>query len=234
MGPGVGARAASEVRTPLTRDRVLRAAVDLADRDGLEALTMRRLAQELGVEAMSLYHHVANKEAILDGVVGVVIGEIVEAVGSGDAAAAQDDWRVAMRARVLTARAVMLRHPWAPRVVETRTQISPVLIGYFDGTLGTLVAGGFSYDLAHHALHALGSRALGFTRELFAPPDGDAGGDDTEEMLRAMGDVFPHMVRMLAESEHRPEGQLGWCDDQYEFEFALDVVLEGLEQRRRA
>ncbi|MCF6508396.1 TetR family transcriptional regulator [Blastococcus sp. MG754426] len=217
-------------RSALTRRRVLQAAVDLADREGLPALTMRRLAQDLDVEAMSLYHHVANKEAVLDGVVEVVVGEIVGAVaGVGPDAAV--DWRGALRARILTARRVLLRHPWAPAVIETRTAMNAEVIGYFDGLLGILRAGGFSYDLAHHAMHALGSRALGFTRELFAPADPETGGEEAMAMLEQLADVYPHLAGMLADTAHRDDGVLGWCDDQAEFEFALDLLLDGLDRR---
>ncbi|MFA9429979.1 TetR family transcriptional regulator [Egicoccus sp. AB-alg2] len=163
----------SEARTPrrpLSRERVLRAAIDLADRDGIEALTMRNLAQGLGVEAMSLYHHVRNKDALLDGVVEVVVEEINAAVAPVDGTSAQD-WKAAMRERILTARAVLLRHPWAPALIETRPSISLAVMRYYDDLLALMRTGGFSYDLAHHALHALGSRALGFTQELFAPDD---------------------------------------------------------------
>lgn len=220
-------------RVPLSRRRVLRAAVALADRDGLGSLTMRGLAHELGVEAMSLYHHVANKEAVLDGAIEVVIEEIVDAVEATSAAAPHDDWQLALRARILTARSVLMRHPWAPRVLETRTTMSPAIISYFDGTLGILRAGGFSYDLAHHAMHALGSRALGFTQELFEPDDPAAAEADANEMFEQMADQFPHIVGMMAEIAHQEEGDtLGWCDDQHEFEFALDLLLDGLEQRR--
>lgn len=218
-------------RIPLSRRRVLRAAVDIADADGLAALTMRRLAAGLGVEAMSLYHHVANKEAVLDGALGVVVGELLDAVGRVDAPAPGDDWRGALRARILAARAVLLRHPWAPRVLETRTGTSPEIIGYYDGVLGILRAGGFSYDLAHHALHALGSRVLGFSQELFEPDGGDAGAGDAA-MIEQMAERFPNIVGMLVAVAHDdPDGTLGWCDDQVEFEFGLDVLLDGLEQR---
>ncbi|HSJ45398.1 MAG TPA: TetR family transcriptional regulator [Euzebyales bacterium] len=127
MAPRTDVEATTErPRIPLSRGRVLRAAVDVADRGGLEALTMRRLAQELGVEAMSLYHHVANKEAVLDGVIEVVVGEILEGVDRADAPAPDDDWQSAMRARIVAAREVLLRHPWAPRLLETRTTMSPM------------------------------------------------------------------------------------------------------------
>ncbi|MBS3939360.1 MAG: TetR/AcrR family transcriptional regulator C-terminal domain-containing protein [Actinobacteria bacterium] len=223
------------VRGRLSRQRVLDAAVALADREGLDSLTMRRLAAELGVEAMSLYHHVANKDAILDGLVEVVTGEILEAVGQADAPDPHDDWRTAMRTRILAARTVMLRHPWAPRVIETRTSISPALMGYYDGVLGIMRAGGFSWDLAHQAMHALGSRALGFTQELFQPDDAGAGEAETMTMLAQMAELFPNLVGMLAEVAHDdPEPGLGWCDDQREFEFGLDLLLDGLEHRRAA
>ncbi|MEX2504240.1 MAG: TetR/AcrR family transcriptional regulator, partial [Egicoccus sp.] len=212
---------------------VLRAAVALADREGLDALTMRRLATELGVEAMSLYHHVANKDAILDGVVEVVTDEVVAAVGATNAPPPQDDWQAAMRARILAARTVMLRHRWAPRVIETRTAMSPALMGYYDGVLGIMRAGGFDWDIAHQAMHALGSRALGFTQELFRPDDGEPENAESLAAFGQMADVFPHLVGMLAEVAHDdPAQRLGWCDDQREFEFGLDVLLDGLERRR--
>jgi AcrR family transcriptional regulator len=224
---------AEQARAPLSRWRVLRAAVDVADRGGLEALTMRRLAQELGVEAMSLYHHVANKEAILDGVVEVVVEEIHEAVDRAEAPDPGDDWKTAMRARILAARTVLVGHPWAPRVLETRSTTSLAVVGYFDGVLGIFRAAGFSYDLAHHALHALGSRALGFSQELFEADDPEAADAETTAMLEQMADRFPHIVGMLAEVAHDDaDTTLGWCDDQFEFEFGLDLILDGLERRR--
>ncbi|TDB84612.1 TetR family transcriptional regulator [Actinomadura sp. KC216] len=225
---------AEQPRIPLSRGRVLRAAVALADRDGLGALTMRRLAQEVGVEAMSLYHHVANKEAVLDGIVEVVLGEVMAAVESVEAPPPDRDWRAALRARILAARDVFLRHPWAPQVLESRTTTSPLVIAYYDHVVGVLRAGGFSYDLAHRTLHVLGSRALGFTQELFtpgAPRPAEAADAGTAEMA----DRFPHLAGMVAAAVHDdPDGTLGFCDDQFEFEFALDLILEGLERRRAA
>ena len=150
-------------RTPLTRERVLRAAVALADERGIEALTMRNLGQELGVEAMSLYNHVANKEAILDGVVEVVIGEVVDAVEDvtlSDPA----EWKPLTRRRILAAREVMLRHRWAPKVLESRTQPPAVLMRYYDGLLGLMLRGNFSADLAHHAMHASAAARSGSRR----------------------------------------------------------------------
>ena len=232
MTPWTDAEEATEQpRIPLSRRRVLRAAVAIADRDGLPSLTMRRLAQELGVEAMSLYHHVANKEAVLDGVVEVILAEITEAVNGAEAPAPEEDWRAALRTRVLTAREVLLRHRWAPRVLESRTTTSPAVVGYYDGVVGILRAGGFSFDLAHRALHVLGSRALGFTQELFDPSGADPA--DAAATMEQMADHFPHIAGMLADAVHDdPDGTLGFCDDQFEFEFALDLILEGLERRR--
>lgn len=221
-------------RNPLTRERVLRAAVELADRGGLEALTMRNLAHELGAEAMSLYYHVANKEAILDGVLDVVMDEINEAVSMVDGPPATEDWKTLIRARILAAREVLLGHRWAPRLIETRTSISPATMRYFDGLLGVLRGGGFSYDLAHHAMHALGSRGLGFTQELFEPENADEGEEDISEAMAEMADQFPHLTGMMIEVAHDdPDSTLGWCDDQFEFEFGLDLILEGLDSMRR-
>jgi len=221
-----------ERRAPLSRERVLETAVAIADESGIDSLTMRHLAEALGVEAMSLYYHVANKEAVLDGIADVIVDEINQAVSRVDQPTAEDDWKVAMRTRILTAREVLLEHRWAPEVMESRTNVSPGVIRYFDGLLGIFRGGGFSYDLAHHALHALGSRALGFTQELFEPED-DAGDEESMEMLEQMAGQFPHLVGMLAEVVHDdPDSTLGWCDDQVEFEFGLDLILDGLDRLR--
>ncbi|MFC9970580.1 TetR/AcrR family transcriptional regulator [Spirillospora sp. NPDC127200] len=222
-------------RVPLSRRRVLRAAVALADREGLDALTMRRLAQEVGAEAMSLYHHVANKGAVLDGVVEVVLGEVMAAVDGIEAPPPEEDWRAALRARILAARQVLLRHRWAPQVLETRTTTSPAVIAYYDHVVALLRAGGFSFDLAHRALHVLGSRALGFTQELFRPDPGQTANAQAAAMMEQMAEQFPNIVGMLADAVHDdPGGTLGFCDDQFEFEFALDLILEGLERHRAA
>jgi AcrR family transcriptional regulator len=223
----------TETRIPLSRRRVLEAAIDLADREGIEALTMRRLGQELGVEAMSLYNHVANKEDLLDGVVETLIIEIDRRVIEIDPPANTDDWKRAMRERILTARSVLLRHPWAPGVIESRTEMHPPLIGYFDGLLGVFVAGGFTFDVAHHAMHALGSRALGFTQELFVPDDDGASAEMTTEMIIQMASVYPNIAGMLEVISHDPtEDSLGWCDDETEFTFGLDLILDGLDRLR--
>jgi AcrR family transcriptional regulator len=223
---------APQPRIPLSRERVLRAAVKLADEGGLQALTMRRLAEELGAEAMSLYHHVAGKEEVLDGLAEVIAGEVNDAVGEIGVPSAGAGWKKAVRQRILTAREVLLRHPWAPRVFETRTALSPAVLEYHDRLLGLMRDGGFSYQLAHHALHALGSRALGFTQELFDPGDGGQG-EETTAMLEQLAGQFPHLAAMLREVAHDdPDSTLGWCDDQTEFEFGLDLILDGLDRLR--
>ncbi len=211
---------------------MLRAAVGVADEGGIESLTMRRLAEELGAEAMSLYYHVANKEDLLDGVVDVIATEINEVVDRIDVPAEGADWKGAVRRRILSARQVLLRHPWAPHVFETRTNTSLAVLRYYDALLGLMRSGGFSYDLAHHAMHALGSRALGFAQELFDPADG-AGGEDANAVLESMAGQLPHLVGMMTEIAHDDPGStLGWCDDQTEFEFALDLILDGLDRMR--
>jgi AcrR family transcriptional regulator len=216
----------------LSRERVLRAAVNVADEGGIGSLTMRRLAEELGAEAMSLYYHVADKDAVLDGIVDVVAREINEVVDQIDVPSKGADWKKAVRQRILSAREVLLRHRWAPGVFETRTNTSPAVVQYFDALLGLMRDGGFSYDLAHHALHALGSRALGFTQELFDPGD-EAGDEEATAMLASMADQLPHLVGMMNEVAHDdPDSTLGWCDDQTEFEFGLDLILDGLDRMR--
>ncbi len=230
----------SRARTPLSRERVLRAAVKVADEGGIESVTMRRLADELGAEAMSLYYHVAKKEDILDGLVDVIAREINDAVGQIKASQikasqiqANGAWKAAVRHRILTAREVFLRHPWGPGVFENRAGASPEVLRYYDALVGLMRDGGFSYDLVHHALHALGSRALGFSQELLEP-DGDASDDPAAALPEAMAEQFPHLAGMLAEVVHDdPDSTLGWCDDQFEFEFGLDLILDGLDAMRR-
>ena len=195
---------------------------------------MRNVAHELEVEAMSLYYHLDNKEQLLDGMVEVVIEEINEAANQIPVSSEPAEWKEAMRKRILLARDVQLRHPWAPAVIETRTTMSMVAIEYFHGLLELFRGGGFSYDLAHHAMHALGSRALGFSQELFNPEsaaDPDQVEEETAEMMEQMAAKFPLLMEMLAEIAHEgPDTTLGWCDDQTEFEFALDVTLNGLDR----
>ena len=223
----------SQPRLPLSRERVLQAAVKIADEGGIEALTMRRLAEELGAEAMSLYYHVASKEHVLDGIAEAVIAEVNDVVGAIDAPSAGASWKTAVRRRILAAREVLLRHPWAPRVFETRTTTSPAVLLYLDGLLGLMRDGGFSYDLIHHALHALGSRALGFSQELFDPSGGDGDDDEATAALASMASQIPHLVGMMMEVAHDdPDSTLGWCDDQTEFEFGLDLILDGLDRMR--
>jgi AcrR family transcriptional regulator len=223
-------------RSPLTRDRVLRTAMDLADRNGLDALTMRALADELGVEAMSLYYHLPNKSAILDGVVEVAFDEIEREVGGFEAAAEGTGgpaWTSALRERILGARRVLLRHPWVPVVMESRATFGPTMARYVDGVVGTMRAGGLSHDLIHHSLHALGSRMYGFVQEL--GPDDDASTPTEPAELAAMAAIAPNLAAMLADVAHDdPDSTLGWCDDQTEFEFGLDILLEGIERRRVA
>lgn len=208
------------------------AAIELADESGIESLTMRKLAARLDVEAMSLYHHVANKDALLTGVLDTIVAEIEEELGDVTQPVTPDSWRSILRNRILTARRVMLSHPWATGLIETRSTSTPSILRYMNALLGILLDGGFSYDLGHHTLHALGSRALGFNQELFQPAPGATDGD-TSDMVGDMAAELPNLVGMLSEVVHAdgPEATLGWCDDQTEFEFGLDVLLDGLEKR---
>jgi AcrR family transcriptional regulator len=220
----------TKARSPLNRERVLRAAIRLADKSGIESLSMRKLGGEVGVEAMSLYNHVAGKEDILDGMIELIVGEINEAVGATDGP--PDDWKAGMRQDILAARRVLLRHRWAPDVLESRNNFSPAVMKYFDSLIERFRAAGFSMDLTHHALHALGSRALGFTQELY--DDSEQPDADTVAMLQQMSTRFPNIVAMVAEVSHDTDTTLGWCDDQFEFEFALDLLLDGLDRLRAA
>ena len=216
--------AEAQAREPLSRERVLRAAVALADEGGVGSLSMRRLARELGVVPMALYKHVANKDEMLDGMVDVVVGEI-------DPPEVGTDWKPAVRRRVLSARRALLRHPWASRVLESRTNPTPTVLAYMDSMLGLFRAGGFSVDLTHHAVHAMGSRLFGFSQELF-DDSADAGAAPDPEVVRALAS-FPHLTELLLAITHDQGSVVGpGCDDQFEFEFALDLLLDGLERLR--
>jgi AcrR family transcriptional regulator len=210
-------------RAQLTRQRVVAAAVGLADRDGIESISMRRLAQELGVEAMSLYTHVRSKEDLLDGMADAVISEIPLSVDGAD-------WKVSLRQTVLAARTVMLRHPWAPRTVETRAAPGPAALGYANAVMGILRTGGFTIAQVHHALHILGSRLLGFTQALF-DDSGDLDPETAARLESQLGATHPYAVEMALAVTHT--GALGSCDDDAEFTFALDFILDGLGRLRR-
>jgi AcrR family transcriptional regulator len=223
---------AAPKRLPLTRERVLNAAAALADEHGIDALTMRSLGRELGVEAMSLYNHVSNKADLLDGLVEIVTGEVVAAVDEIGPPTSPAEWKAVARQRILTAREVLLRHRWAPGLLESRAGMPPSLLAYYDSLLGLMREAGFSLDLAHHALHALGSRVLGFSQELFVTDDKDVDADAAAMMFRQMAGRYPHLTELLRIVTHDPDSTLGGCDDQFEFEFGLDLLLDGLERLR--
>ena len=207
-----------ERRPQLTRQRVMTVAIELADRDGIDSISMRKLAQELGVEAMSLYTHVRNKEDLLDGMVDAVIGQIpISADGAG--------WKASLRQMALAARSVILRHPWAARTIETRSAPGPAALRYVNAVLGIFREGGFSIAQAHHGLHILGSRALGFTQDLF-DDSGDLDPETAARLADALGATHPYVVEMALAVTH--SGTLGPCDDDAEFVFALDLILDGL------
>ena len=203
-------------------------AIGLADRDGIESISMRKLAQELGVEAMSLYTHVRNKEDLLDGMVDAVTGLIPVEAGPADRRTA--GWRTSLRRMALGARGVMLRHPWAPRVIETRAAPGPAVLAYVNAVLGVLREGGFSVAQAHSALHILGSRMFGFTRDLFAE-SAAADPEAAPSLPAGFAAVFPYAAEMAVAVAHG--GALGPCDDDVEFGVGLDFILDGLDRLRR-
>ncbi|MET8154511.1 TetR/AcrR family transcriptional regulator C-terminal domain-containing protein [Actinoplanes sp. NPDC049668] len=208
----------------LSRERVLHAAVALADVIGIEALSMRKLAQELGVVPMALYKHVANRDELVDGMVDTVVARI-------DAPEHGTDWKPAVRQRVLSARRTMLRHPWVSRAIETRQAPTPAVLGYLDSVIGMFRAGGFSADLTHHVMHAMGSRVLGFTQELFTAQEGPADPAAAAAAARELAAAFPYVAEMALAAAHEDASIVGsGCDDQFEFEFALEVLLDGFER----
>ena len=216
--PGAG-------RARLTRERVLRAAVLLADSGGLEALTMRRLGEELGVEAMSLYKHVANKEDLLDGMVDLVFAEIE--LPTGDT-----DWRTAMRARAVSARAALTRHPWATALMQSRTAPGGATLRHHDTVIGTLRRAGFSVALTAHAFSAIDAYVYGFALQERSLPFETA--EQAAEVGRQMfarmpPGEFPHLTELTAEHILRPGYDYG-----DEFEYGLDLVLDGLARALQA
>ena len=181
-------------RATLTRQRVLEAAVELADRDGIESVSMRRLGQELGVEAMSLYTHVRSKDDLLGGMVEVVMGQVRARRRGGD-------WKATLRRAVLAARGVLLRHPWAPAIIETRAAPGPATLRQYDTVMGILREGGFSLELTHHAIHLMGSRLLGFTQDPF-DDSADPGPEAAAAVAEHLRATHPHVAEMALAATH--------------------------------
>ena len=208
-------------RLPLNRERVLRAAIGLADEGGLDSLSMRKLGQELGVEAMSLYNHVDSKDDILDGIVDLVAGEFeVPTIGL--------EWKAAIRHSAISAHEVLLRHPWACSLSMSRPRVGPAKLRFVDAMVGSLREAGFTTQLAHNAMHAIEGHISGFTlQEQSFPSDIEAMGPQVTAILlrRQILDEYPHISEVVLGSTH---------DDQVEFEFVLDLLLDGLERARDA
>lgn len=208
-------------RAPLTREKVLLGAVAVADDGGLGSLTIRSLAQHLGVKPMSVYHHVANKEEILDGVVDLVFAEI-------DLPSPDGDWRSQMSRRAHSARRVLRRHPWAVALMESRTSPGPATLRHHDATIATLRKGGFSVELTAHAYALLDSYVYGFAlQEASLPFEGpDAAAGVAESIMEQFpAEEFPHLVEMATEHIFKPGYDFG-----DEFEFGLGVILDALER----
>ena len=212
----------AEPRVPLNRERVLRAAITLADQGGIASLSMRKLAEALGVQAMSLYYHVTNKDDLFDGMVDIVMSEV--AMPSSGA-----DWKEAIRRSAISAHDALRRHPWACGLIMSPKRTSLVRLRHMDWLLGRLRAAGFSPGLTYHAYHALDSHILGFTLW-------EAGHSFAAEELSDLvttffqefpADEYPHLA------EHAQQHLTGSGDDDVGgFEFALDLILDGLERLR--
>lgn len=213
----------------LSRDRVLLAAVALADARGIDAVNMRALAAELGVVPMALYKHVGGKDELLGGMVDAVVEEIATPRPVGG-------WKKTVRSRILAARSSLLRHPWASRLLESRPGPSAAAMAYTDSLIAMFLDGGFTPDLAHHVMHLLGSRMWGFSQELFPTPPPR---DEVEAAARVqeLARRYPHVLAIAAAGggSHEAGTVVGaGCDDQFEFEFALDLLLDGVERLHRA
>jgi AcrR family transcriptional regulator len=206
-------------RTALSRERVLRAAMTVADAGGIASLTIRSLARELGVKPMSVYHHVSNKDEILDGIVDLVFSEI-------EPPSTEGDWRSEMRRRAISARRVLRCHPWAIGLLESRATPGPATLRHHDATIGTLRAAGFSVEMTAHAYALLDSYVYGFALQEATLPfdDPDTLAEVAEPIMRGFSaDDYPHFVEMVTEHVLKPGYNFG-----DEFEFGLTVILDGL------
>lgn len=208
----------------LSAARVFEVALALADVQGLGAVSMRGLARALGVEAMSLYHHVKNKAAILDGMIDAVFAEI-------DLPAHDVDWRTGLRARSVSARDVLRRHPWAVGLLDSRQNAGPAVLRHHDAVIGCLRRGGFSLALTGHAFSLVDSYVYGFVLQEQSLPFDSAGEFEAvaTELLAQMGTAYPHLAEFAGERVLTPEYDYG-----AEFEWGLDLLLDGLAQRLAA
>ena len=211
-------------RIPLTRERVIDAALRLADEGGIEALSMRKLGHALGVEAMAVYYHFANKDRVLDGIVDLVFAEIdLPVLGS--------DWRTAMRVRGIAVRDAMARHRWAIGMMESRANPGPASLAHHDAVIGCLLAGGFDMAMAAHAYSVLDSYIYGFALTKMNLPFETTGvAEVAETMLEPYPmDAYPHLVAFI--TDHATQPGYDFAD---EFEYGLDLVLDGLERELRS
>ena len=209
----------AEVRTRLSRERVLAGAVAFADERGIESLTMRKLGEALGVEAMSLYNHVANKDELLDGMVDIVFSEV--GLPSGGV-----DWKSAMRRRAVSARQVLSRHRWAIGLMESRTSPGPATLRHHDAVIGCLRGAGFSVPMAAHAFSLLDSYVYGFAlQEATLPFDTAEQTAEVAEMILSslQPGEYPHLTELAVEHVLKPGYDYG-----NEFQFGLDLILDGL------
>jgi len=213
------AAAQAKTRVPLSRERVLRAAVALADADGIESLTMRALSRELGVEAMSLYNHVANKDDLLDGMVDVAVNEI-------ELPAPVADWKVAMRRRAVSAHAMYARHPWASVLIDSRRSPSPVRFRYYNAVIGNLRQAGFTIEMSAHAFSVLDSYIKGFALQQTSMSfeDEDQFAKAASALMRLIAVEYPYLAEL---TKHTLDTGHSYED---QFEFGLDLILDGLER----
>jgi AcrR family transcriptional regulator len=211
-------------RAPLNRERVLHAALALADSGGIDSLSMRKLGQELQVEAMSLYNHVANKDDILDGIVDLVFSEIALPSDSSN-------WNIAMRERAISAHEALLRHPWAPSLMQSRTKPGPATMRHHDSVLGSLRKAGFTLVLAAHAVSVIDGYVYGFALQQINIPlqSREQVAEVGENILRQLAGAYPYLAEMITDHAMKP----GY-DYAEEFEFGLDLILDGLDRLRSA
>ena len=195
------------------------AAIELADAHGLDAMSMRRVAEALGVTPMALYKHVAHRSQLVD----EMLDQILEGIAAPETAAG---WAESVRARILAARRLLAAHPWAREAIESRPLATPRVLAHMDALMAAMFAGGLSADLVHHAMHALSTRMWGLTRDVMPMPGVPSDPEARAAAMTGYAQAYPAIIRMATTAPHAGAA----CDEDAEFVFALDLLLDGIER----
>ena len=210
----------STVRPRLDLERIIDAAIAIADESGLDAASMRAVAERLGVTPMALYKHLDDRAALVD----AMLDRVLAGVASPAPTASWDD---AVRSRIMAVRVALSSHAWTRQAIETRERATPRVLAHMDALMADMFEGGLSADLVHHAMHALSTRMWGFTRDVLPTPVPPDDPRERATTMAAFATAYPAIVRMATTAPHAGEA----CDDDAEFAFALDLLLDGIRRR---